>query len=56
MQKIKLIALSLIFTSALAQTGIAPKAADLLEKAKTAHGGAALEGSGLAETVNISSF
>ena len=43
MQKIKLIALSLIFTSALAQTGIAPKAADLLEKAKTAHGGAALE-------------
>ena len=43
MQKIKLIALSLIFTSALAQMGIAPKAADLLEKAKAAHGGAALE-------------
>ena len=43
MKKISLFAVALVFTSALAQSGIAPKAADLLEKAKAAHGGAALE-------------
>jgi hypothetical protein len=43
MKKIGLFAFVLLFTSALAQTGIAPKAADLLEKAKTAHGGDALQ-------------
>jgi hypothetical protein len=43
MKKIALFAFALLFTSALAQTSIAPKAADLLERAKTAHGGAALE-------------
>ena len=43
MKKFSLFAVALVFTSALAQSGIAPKAADLLEKAKAAHGGAALE-------------
>jgi hypothetical protein len=43
MKKILLFACVLLFTSALAQTSIAPKAADLLEKAKVAHGGDALE-------------
>jgi hypothetical protein len=43
MKKIALFAAFLLFTSALAQTGIAPKAADLLDKAKVAHGGTALE-------------
>ncbi len=43
MKKIGLFACALLFTSALAQTSIAPKAADLLEKAKAAHGGDALE-------------
>jgi hypothetical protein len=43
MKKIGLFAFVLLFTSALAQTGIAPKAADLLNKAKIAHGGEALQ-------------
>jgi hypothetical protein len=43
MKKIGLFAFALLFTSALAQTSIAPKAADLLDKAKVAHGGDALE-------------
>jgi hypothetical protein len=43
MKKIILFAFALLFTSALAQSGIAPKAADLLEKAKIAHGGELLQ-------------
>ncbi len=43
MKKITLFAFALLFTNALAQTTVAPKAADFLEKARIAHGGDALE-------------